>query len=40
MAAGEPEKVRQPIYLRSEKPGLHMQPPGAGVRLKMLSRGR
>ena len=30
---------RYPIYLTSEKPGLHMQPRGAWVRFKMLSRG-
>ena len=34
MAVGDPGKVRYPIYLTSEKPGLHMQPRGAGVRFK------
>ena len=37
---GVPGIVRYPIYPRSEYPGLHMQPRGAGVKCKMLSRGR
>ena len=40
MAVGDPGKARYPMYPRSEKPGVHMQPRGAGVRFKMLSRGR
>ena len=40
MAVGDPKKVRYPIHLRSEKTGVHVQPGGAGVRFKMLSRGR
>ena len=34
MEVGDPGKVRYPIYPRSEKTGLHMQPRGAGVRFK------
>ena len=37
MAVGDPGKVRYPIYPRSEKPGLYMQPRGAGVTFKMLA---
>ena len=39
MVVGDPGQVRSPTYSRSEKPGLHMQPRGAGVMFKMLSRG-
>ena len=40
MEVGDPGKVRYPIYPGSEKTGLHMQPRGAGMRFKKLSRGR
>ena len=40
MAVEDPRKVRYPIHARSEKPGVDMQPRGAGVRFKMLLRGR
>ena len=42
MAMGDPRKVRYPIHPRSEKPGVHMQPRGAGGGggVKMLSCGR
>ena len=40
MAVGDPRKERYPIHPGSEKPGVHMQPRGAGVKFKMLSRGR
>ena len=36
MEVGDPARVRYPIYPGSEKTGLHMQPGGAGVRLKKL----
>ena len=37
MVVGGPEKVRYPTLLRSEKPGLHMEPQGTRVRFKMQS---
>ena len=40
MAVGDAGMVRYPIHPRSEKPGVHMRPRGAGVRFKMLLRGR
>ena len=40
MEVGDPRLVRYPIYPRSEKTGLHMQPRGTGMRFKKLPRGR
>ena len=40
MVVGTPWKWGTPIHPRSEKPGVHMQTRGAGVKFKMLSRGR